>query len=81
MYEMGLMRRDQILNKAVCISLHANVLGKGIYPFLLSNPVSMGKTVGQNGFLSLVRAGGHREWKSFNSKPEESCLRKSEAYC
>ena len=34
---MELMTRVQILDKAVYVSLYANVLGKGIYLFLNSN--------------------------------------------
>ena len=33
----------QILDDADCISLHANVLGKGMNPSVLPHPAGMGK--------------------------------------
>ena len=64
--EMDSMNQFQSLDEAVCISLWANALGKGINLSLL--PPAMGKIVGLTGLFSLDKAtslGG----KSLNSNP------------
>ena len=52
------------------ISLHANILMKGMNPFLLTP---------QNGLFSLSKVTGLVEGKTLNPKPEECCLRESVA--
>ena len=49
--EIDMISQIQILDKATCISLLANVVGKGINPSLLST--TLGKIVGQTGLFSF----------------------------
>ena len=51
---MDTANRAQILDRAVCISLSANTLEKGMNPTIL--PPDIGKIIGQNGLFSILMA-------------------------
>ena len=51
---MESVNQVQILDEAICVSLHANAVGKGINPSGLL--LAIDKTVGKTDFFSLDKA-------------------------